>query len=381
MTSPDVVVVGAGIVGACTAWELARRGALVTLLDRGPVSGGTTGLGEGNVLCGDKDAGPELDLAVAGMAVYAELEDVLGDVAQIRRKGSLVVHAEPRGWAGEPARVERLRAAGVEAELLDGAAARALEPELTAEILGSTHVPGDLQCAPRAITRAMAALAQEAGATVRTGVGVDEVVVEAGRVTGVRAGAERIAAGAVVLAAGAWSAPLARTAGLALPVVPRKGQLVRLSLPEPDERFLRKKVVEGSYLASVLSADAGLELSTVVETTADGHVLVGASRERAGFDATVSAELSGRLQERAARLVPALAGLRAADAWVGFRPWLPDHLPAIGASAAVPGLWVGTGHEGAGICLGPITGRVLAQALCGERPAAALEAFAPDRFA
>ncbi|MCW2984418.1 MAG: hcnC1, partial [Conexibacter sp.] len=111
MTAPDVVVVGAGIVGAATAWELARRGVPVVLLDRGEVSGGTTGLGEGNVLCSDKDTGPELDLTVLGLAVYDELDELLGPVAKIRRKGALIVHPDARTWSAEPARAERLRAA------------------------------------------------------------------------------------------------------------------------------------------------------------------------------------------------------------------------------------------------------------------------------
>jgi glycine/D-amino acid oxidase-like deaminating enzyme len=86
------------------------------------------------------------------------------------------------------------------------------------------------------------------------------------------------------------------------------------------------------------------------------------------------------MQTRAARLVPALAGLEVDEIWVGFRPWLADHLPAIGASRAVPGLLVGAGHEGAGVALGPITGRVLAQLICGEQPVIGLAPFDPDRF-
>ena len=103
MRSHEVVVVGAGIVGVSTAWELARRGVDVCLLDRGEVSGGTTGLGEGNVLCSDKDEGPELELARLGMAVYDELEDQLGAQARIRRKGALIVHPEESTWVAEPA--------------------------------------------------------------------------------------------------------------------------------------------------------------------------------------------------------------------------------------------------------------------------------------
>jgi D-hydroxyproline dehydrogenase subunit beta len=381
----DVVVVGAGIVGAATAWELARRGIATTLLDRDEVASGTTGLGEGNVLCSDKDAGPELDLTVLGMAVYDELDERFAGVARIRRKGALIVHPDARTWAAEPARAQRLRAAGVAAELVAADDVPALEPRLTGPLHGALHVPGDLQCDPRAITRALAADAAARGATVRAHAPVRRVLVEPagdGRATGVElADGERISADAVVLAAGPWTGPLAASAGVALPLEPRKGQLLRLRLPEPDERWLRHKVVDGSYLLSVTSAAAGQQVSTVIETTWDGHLVVGSTRERCGFDPTVDARLEAAVRERAARLVPAVAGLARDDAWVGFRPWLPDHLPAIGPSARVPGLWLATGHEGAGVALGPITGRVIAGAIAGEPPPMDLTPFAPDRFA
>lgn len=375
--APDVVVVGAGIVGCATAWELARRGASVTLVDRGGVSGGTTGLGEGNVLVSDKDAGPELDLAVLGRAMYDELEPLGDGAARVRRKGALIVHPDAETWALEPARASRLRAAGAACELVDGADVRALESHLTGPLHGALLVPGDLQCDPRALTRALAREAEALGVRVRTGT-------EVARVQGngiVLTDGERIGAGAVVLAAGPWSRALAEGAGVALPLEPRKGQLTRLRLPQPDETWLRHKVVDGSYLLSVTSAATGVEVSTVVETTYDGHLIVGSSRERSGLDATVDEALVERMVERAARLVPGIAALARDATWVGFRPWLPDHLPAIGPAAAAPGLWLATGHEGAGVVLGPITGRLIADALTGATPALDLAPFSPDRFA
>jgi glycine/D-amino acid oxidase-like deaminating enzyme len=373
----DVAVVGAGIVGAAAASELARRGLRVCLLDRGDVSSGTTGLGEGNVLASDKDSGPELALTLHGLRLYDELEDRFGEVARIRRKGALIVHPDAETWAGEPARVERLRAAGVAAELLGAAEVIAREPQLTAPLCGGSFFPGDLQCAPRAIARALAA---EPGITQRTGCSVERVVVREGRVAGVDTAGGRIVAGAVVLAAGVWTAPLAASAGLVLPLEPRKGQLVRLRVPAPEARLIRHKVVDGSYLRSVASAEAGLQVTTVLETTWEGHVLVGSSRERRGFDVEVDEAVSEAMLARAARLMPGLAALPRDSAWAGLRPWLPDHLPAIGPSAAAEGLWVATGHEGAGVALGPVTGRVLAQALCGEEPLVGLAPFSPDRF-
>ena len=374
----DVIVVGAGIVGTATAYELARRGVAVTLLDRGEVSSGTTGVGEGNALCSDKDAGAELGLAVAGLAMFDELEALAGDAARIRRKGALVVHPEERTWAVEPARCERLRAAGVDARLVDPHEVRALEPRLTGAVHGALHAPADLQCDPRNLARAFAVLAAGHDADVRTGATVEAI--EPGR--GVRlAGGERVGARHVVLAAGPWSAPLAASAGLHLPLEPRKGQLTRLRLPAPDPGFLRRKVVDGSYLLAVGSTDPARQVSTVVETTWDGHVIVGSTRERSGFDETVDGELAQEVQERAARLVPEVAALVADASWVGFRPWLPDHLPAIGPSRTAEGLWVATGHEGAGVVLGPITGRLLAQAIAGETPDLDLAPFDVDRFA
>ena len=377
MTAFDVVVVGAGIVGAATASELARRGVHVCLVDRGEVSSGTTGLGEGNVLASDKDAGPELSLTVHGLGLYDEIEDRFGSLAQIRRKGALIVHPHEETWAGEAARVERLRAAGVSASLLAADEVAEREPALTGAVVGASFFPGDIQCAPREITRALAA---EPGVELRTGCGVDAVSVRDGRVVGVETAAGRVAAGAVVLAAGVWTAPLAASAGLSLPLEPRKGQLVSLRVAEPEPRLIRHKVVDGSYLKSVTSGTAGLEVTTVLETTWDGHVLVGSSRERRGFDVAVSDAVSEAMLSRAARLMPGLAALPLHGAWAGLRPWLPDHRPAIGPSAAADGLWIATGHEGAGVALGPVTGRVLAQALCGEEPLVPLEAFSPDRF-
>jgi glycine/D-amino acid oxidase-like deaminating enzyme len=412
----DVVVVGAGIVGAAVARELAVRGVAVTLLDRGAVSSGSTGLGEGNVLCSDKDAGPELELTRAGLALYGELDERLGDEARIRRKGALIVHADEATWAAEPARLQRVAVAG--ARLVGADELRELEPELTGDVRGASLFPDDLQCDPRAIARALAREAAQAGATIREGCAVDAIVMAGGgprlagdgqlpggegrppaggeerahaggeerahaggepaRLIGVVIGAETLPARAVVLAAGPWSGPLAAGAGLVLPLEPRKGQLVRLAAPEPD--LVRHKVVDGSYIAAVASASSGLELATVVETSWDGDVLVGSSRERRGFDTAVDPAVSAALVDRAARLFPRLARLPVAAAWAGLRPWLPDGLPAIGPSRTVPGLWLATGHEGAGVALGPVTGRLVAQLYADEQPIVDPAPFDPDRF-
>ena len=419
-----MVVVGAGIVGCSAALELARRGASVCLVDRGAVSGGTTGLGEGNVLCCDKRPGVELSLAVPGLALFDEIEELLGEEAGVRRKGAVVVHSLESGWAAEAARVSALQAAGVACSLLSADEVREVEPALRGPLLGASWFPDDLQCAPRAIARGLAREAARLGACVMPGREVTRVVLNGSnegepepplegvahvasemrtfrggppgrqgvahvggnmvrfrggppRVEGVATADGPLFAAVVVLACGAWSAALARTARLHLPVEPRKGQLVRLE-HRPD--FLRHKVIDGGYMAAVESDDAGLHLSTVMETTLDGHVLVGSSRERRGFDTEVDPSVTDSLLAQAARLAPEIAGLARDSAWAGLRPWLPGGLPAIGPTNTAEGLFIATGHEGAGVAHGPITGRLIAQQICGEEPEVDLAPFDPDRF-
>ena len=378
MTSgAEVIVIGAGIVGASVARELAVRGVSVRLVDRIGVARGTTGLGEGNVVLADKVPGPELDLAIFGQALYDELDDRLGETIRVRRKGSLVLHETTDDLAAARRTAAAMRAAGVEARTVAGDELARLEPHLASDLAGATLFPRDVQVDAVAVARALAAEAEKAGARITVPRTVRSIVVRGGRASGVETDRGEIGGDAVVLAAGAWSAELAETAGIRLPVAPRKGQLV---LTEPQPRLVGRKLLDGSYAAGVASAGAALIVSTVIETATDGGVLVGSSRELRGFDTDPDARVTAAILQRAVRFVPALAALGVEREWAGLRPYLPDHLPAIGASSGVPGLWIATGHEGAGVGLGPATGRVLAQALCGETTAVDLAAFAPDRF-
>ena len=308
----------------------------VLLLDRGAVSGGTTGVGEGNVLVCDKPPGPERDLALVGRELWVELGERFPE-ARVTRKGALLLDHP------------------------DGAPAPELEPELAAGVR-VLREPDDLQVDPVGFTRSLAA-----ELTVREGAAVGSV--ERGAVT--LENGERLSCEHVVLATGPWAAELT-----GLPSEPRKGQLVALAAPPG---LVRHKLIEAAYLDAVAESDEGLALAVVVEQTLDGNeVLVGSSRERVGFDPAVRDDVTQAMLERATRFVPRLRDLRVTRSWCGFRPWLPDGLPAIGPLGE--GIWTSTGHEGAGVCHGPISGRLLAQMICGEQPELDLAAFDPRRF-
>ncbi|MFE0800163.1 NAD(P)/FAD-dependent oxidoreductase [Streptomyces sp. NPDC058812] len=371
----DVVVVGAGMVGAACALYAARAGLDVTVVDRGPVAGGTTGAGEGNLLVSDKEPGPELELALLSARLWTALAGELGRAVEYEAKGGVVVAETSEALAGLEVFAAGQRTAGVEAVGVPADRLHDLEPRLAPGLAGAVHYPQDAQVMP---ALAAAHLLRASGARPHTGRTVTGVLRGPdGAVRGVRTDRGDLHAPAVVNAAGPWGGELAALAGVRLPVLPRRGYVL---VTEPLPPRVRHKVYAADYVADVASDSAALQTSPVVEGTAAGPVLIGASRERVGFDRSVSLPALRALAAGATRLFPFLARVRALRAYAGFRPYLPDHLPAIGPDPRAPGLFHACGHEGAGIGLSTGTGHLIAQLLSGERPALDLTAFRPDRF-
>ncbi|MEU4085474.1 NAD(P)/FAD-dependent oxidoreductase [Streptomyces aureus] len=371
----DVVVVGAGMVGAACALYAAREGFDVTVVDRGPVAGGTTGAGEGNLLVSDKAPGLELDLALLSGRLWADLAEEYAQAVEYEAKGGVVVASTPEGLSALETFAEGQRAAGVLAEPVAADRLHDLEPYLAPGLAGAVRYPQDTQVMP---ALAAAHLLRASGARLLTGHTVTEVLRgKDGSVRGVRTDRGELHAPAVVNAAGTWGGAVASLAGVTLPVLPRRGFVL---VTEPLPRRVRHKVYAADYVADVASDSAALQTSPVVEGTAAGPVLIGASRERVGFDRSFSLPVVRELAAGATRLFPFLARVHVLRTYLGFRPYLPDHLPAIGPDPRAPGLFHACGHEGAGIGLSTGTGRLIARILAGGTPDLDLTPFRPDRF-
>jgi glycine/D-amino acid oxidase-like deaminating enzyme len=371
--SADVVVIGAGVVGAACAYFAARAGLRVAVVDRGPVAGGTTSAGEGNLLISDKAPGPELDLMRHSLSLWRSLD--LGDV-ELEPKGGLVVAATSAGLDGLRASAAAHRDAGVEVAAVDASGLSGYEPELAPGLAGGAFYPEDMQVQPML---AAAHLLRASSAVLHPGAAVTAIERDgAGRVAAVRTTRGRIATPAVVNAAGTWAGEVSALAGADLPILPRRGFIL---VTEPLPVVVRHKVYSADYMATVASDSGDLQVSAVVEGTRAGTVLIGSSRERVGFDRTFSLPVLRRLAAQAIALFPFLAHVRAIRAYRGFRPYSPDHLPVIGPDPRVPGLVHAGGHEGAGIGLAPATGDLVAAVLTGAAPAVDLAPFAPARYA
>ena len=353
----DVVVIGSGVVGASCAYELALAGRRVLVVDRGGLAAGTTASGEGNILVSDKPPGPELDLARASVRRWADYAAELSEGFEYEPKGGVVVATGDASGAPLADLVSRHRDVGLQAELVDGAGLRALEPHLAPDLELGAHYPDDAQVQPVLASSALLADARRLGAEVRGHCEVLGFEHDAdGRVTAVRTSLGTVAAGAVVNAAGPWSTAVARLAGSDLPVRPRRGHLL---VTVPVGPLVRHKVYEADYVSTLTADTSSAQVSAVVESTPSGTILLGSSRELVGFDTTVDLEVVRRIAARARRLFPVLADVDLLRVYTGLRPWVPDHLPIVGEDPAVRGLWHATGHEGAGIGLAPATGQLV----------------------
>ena len=282
----------------------------------------------------------------------------LPDDFEYDRKGSIVVAETEEELAEATERARVLAGRGVVGEVLDAAALRSEEPHAAHDLPGGVLYPGDAQLEPRLATAALvrAAVARGASSSPTTwSIGSCAGATAACRASKQARGTSRRAP---------WSSPpasgrrqLLETAGLTVPVTPRKGQIVVLE--RSPVRF-RRKLSEAGYVAAVKADDAALQIAMVVESTPSGTALLGSSRQHVGFDRDADLAVAGAIARRAARFFPVLHDARALRVYAGLRPLTPDHVPIIGPFADAPNICVATGHEGAGIGLAPATGELVA---------------------
>jgi D-hydroxyproline dehydrogenase subunit beta len=362
---PDVLVVGAGIVGAACAEALAAAGLAVEVVEARFAGGGTTAAAMGHVVVMD-DSPPQLALTESSRRLWTELAPALPPECEDEAAGTLWVAADAEEMAHVSAKADLYRRRGVAAEVLDAAGLARAEPNLRPGLAGALLVPGDRVLYPPAAARWLLDRAVARGARRRLGEEVLEI--GAGRV---RTAAGWTAAGAVVNAAGI-AAPLL-TPGL--PVAPRKGHLV---ITDRHPGFARHQLVELGYLKSAHGADAE-SVAFNLQPRATGQLLLGSSREFVGLDPGLNRDLRDRMIRRALAYMPGLARLSALRTWVGFRPATPDNLPLVGRWEPVPGLFVAAGHEGLGITTALGTARLLADLLLGRAPAIDPAPYTPAR--
>jgi glycine/D-amino acid oxidase-like deaminating enzyme len=360
------------------------RGIATTVIEKSASASGTTAHGEGNILVSDKSPGPELEMALHAASTWPrlakDLSDELGDdfpSIEFEPKGGIVAATTVEGAGPLLAFAEKQRAAGIEANELTISEALSLEPYLNPAMSAAVHYPQDSQVQPVIAAEALLASARRHGAAVEQSIRLHGPILNReGALVGILTDRGDFRADAVVIAAGPWSGDVAATLGVTLPVLPRHGMILVTS--KMTQRVFHK-VYDADYVGAVGSGEASLQTSGVVESTASGNVIIGSSRQLLGFDDRLRVDTISEVAARAIRLFPFLADQALIRTYGGFRPFMPDHLPLIGPDHRLSGLWHATGHEGAGIGLGPVTGELLAAIMTGTRPPVDPAPFSPAR--
>lgn len=366
MASPDVTVIGAGLVGAATALRLAESGLQVTLIDAEFAGGGSTGAAMGHIVAMD-DSPAQLALCADSRRRWEMLAATLPADAECDQCGTLWLAANDDEMQAAGRRIAAYQDAGVHAELLDAQALRDAEPHLAPGLAGALLVPGDSVVYPPAIARELVERAVRLGARVLEHTSVTSLAAHEVQC----ADGARLATGAIVVAAGVASATLVP----GLPIVPRKGHLV---ITDRSPGLVRHQLVELGYLQSAYAFGAA-SVAFNLQPRRTGQLLIGSSRELVGLDSSIHRALLARMLARAQRFLPVLRTTRAVRTWVGFRPTTPDKLPLIGRWPSLPDLWIAAGHEGLGITMAPGTAALIVAGLLSQPAAVDPTPFRPDR--
>ncbi|MDG9716221.1 glycine oxidase ThiO [Streptomyces sp. DH24] len=373
--TPDVLVVGGGIIGLVTAWRAAQRGFATAVVDPEP-GGGAAQVAAGMLAAVTELHHGEQTLLALNLAsarrypdFAAELTDLTGHGLGYRRCGTLAVALD----SDDRAHLRELHAlqqqSGLESEWLSGRECRRLEPMLAPGVRGGLRVDGDHQVDPRRLARALVAACERTGVVFHRQ-WAERLTTLGDRATGVvTADGTGLGGGQVVLAAGSLSGRLAGVPDAVLPPVrPVKGQVVRLAVPQRYAPFLSRTVravVRGGQVYLV--------------PRENGELVVGATTEELGWDTTVTAGGVYELLRDAHELVPGITELPLTETRAGLRPGSPDNAPLLGPTE-LPGLLLATGHYRNGVLLTPVTGDAVAHALAtGELPEEA-RPFTPKRF-
>ena len=363
-TQEQVVIVGAGVVGACCAYYAARAGQRVVVLDSHEVGTRTTAASGSAVVYQTKREPLLIDLTRRSKALYAELERDIG--VAYRVDGSLILFRDPAEGEFVGKRAEWLKRLGVEVVVLDRAKLEARLPDVGPEVQGASYAPDDAEVVPQAACRAIARAAERLGVSIWTRTPVTGFDVAGGRVGGVFTPEGTIPCAQVVLAGGPWTGDLAGQLGVALPLRPQKGEML---FTDPLPPRLRGRILSANYLMGKFgakSAPDGFAVGLAIGQEPDGAIKIGSTREWAEFNLEPTERAREALLEEVGRYLPAIARLPIRRRTVGLRPYCALKRPIVCRLERPVGVVLACGHGGDGVALAPITGSLVADLLSGK---------------
>jgi glycine/D-amino acid oxidase-like deaminating enzyme len=385
--SADVVVIGGGVVGTAITYFLARKNIDVILVEKGAITAGTSGRCEGDVLVCDKEPGFDSRLTRLSQDLFPQIANQLDYDIGWTQTGSLLAIENEAEMEAARTLCSQLVAEGLPVRILDKYEVHEDEPYLAPDIVGGMETDCDGSLNPMSLAYGLVSGAKKLGAKILTHRAVTGIGMDAnGCVERVVTEGEEILARRVVNAAGVWAAEIGKLVGLDIPIKPRQGQML---VAERTFPVARRKVMEFGYMMAKFDSHGYARQVTpemkkygvalVFEPTEAQNFLIGSSRRFVGMDTSCHIDVLRAMAQRAIRFFPVMKDIKVIRSYAGLRPFTPDHLPVI-SETEVPGFYVAAGHEGDGIGLSLITGKLISQMICGEQTSVTTEPLKMSRF-
>ncbi|MBP2075813.1 NAD(P)/FAD-dependent oxidoreductase [Oceanobacillus polygoni] len=380
----DIVVIGGGIIGAAIAYYGAKAGLEITVLEKNELASGTSSRCDGNILAIDKDPGFDSQMSLKSQQLVHELSKELEVPFEYRNPGSILVCENDEEMEAASKWVKQQKDAGLDFRMLDRSDLKNESKYFADDLFGGLECKTDSTVNPYMLTFSMFHRAQKSGARVHTKTEVTNVAKDPSGQFSIETTNGTFTANKVVNACGVWAPFIGEMLEVTIPIKPRKGQLIVASRQQPVGL---RKVMEFGYLISKFGGTREVDSITekygvalVFEPTESQNFLIGSSREFSGFNTTVNHEVTKYIARRAVRFYPKIADMTVIRTYAGLRPWTEDHLPIISHVEQVPGFYIAAGHEGDGISLAAVTGKLIEEMLSEKQTCIPVQPLRHDRF-
>lgn len=380
----DVLIIGGGIIGCSIAYYTSKYGRDVTIIEKGEFVSGTSSRCDGNILAIDKDPGFDSQMSLVSQKLVTDLSEELEHSFEYRAPGSILVCESDEEMEAAQQWVDRQKEAGLPFRMLDRQDIREESPFFADDLLGGLECATDSTVNPYLLAFSLLSEAQKFGAKAFKQTEVKSMKIETNGSFVVETTNGTFTAQQVVNAAGVWAPKIGQMLNINIPIEPRKGHIIVASR---QQHVGCRKVMEFGYLISKFGGKRKVDALTekygvalVFEPTESQNFLIGSSREFVGFHTRINNEVIKCIANRAIRFYPKMADMMVIRSYAGLRPWTEDHLPIISRVEHIPNYFIAAGHEGDGISLAAVTGKVIEELLNEKETIIPIEPLRLSRF-
>ncbi|MBW3494331.1 NAD(P)/FAD-dependent oxidoreductase [Bacillus mycoides] len=380
----DVLIIGGGIIGCSIAYYTSKYGRDVTIIEKGEFVSGTSSRCDGNILAIDKDPGFDSQMSLVSQKLVTELSEELEHSFEYRAPGSILVCESDEEMEAAQQWVNRQKEAGLPFRMLDRQDIREESPFFADDLLGGLECATDSTVNPYLLAFSLLTESKKFGTKAFNHTEVKEVKRDIDGSFIVETTNGTFTAKQVVNAAGVWAPKIGQMLDVNIPIEPRKGHIIVASR---QQHVGCRKVMEFGYLISKFGGKRKVDALTekygvalVFEPTESQNFLIGSSREFVGFHTRINNEVIKCIANRAIRFYPKMADMMVIRSYAGLRPWTEDHLPIISGVEHIPNYFIAAGHEGDGISLAAVTGKVIEELLNEKETIIPIEPLRLSRF-